>query len=542
MAKKGKNSFYLQGTILAAASVISRLMGIAFRIPLTNIIGDEGNGAYSNAYEVYNIALLLSTYSIPIAVSRLISDKESKKEYINSTKTFRIAMIFSVFLGIIATSVTFFYADFFASTFFESPMCALPIRFLAPTIFVFAIAGTLRGFYQGKNTVIPTSISQILEQFFHVAVGLIAAYYFMKFTSVQTEKPFYGAAGATFGTFVGAVVSLIFLLIVFFAYYPIQKNREFKDVSGVIDSNGHIFKILLITVFPIILNQTLFSVSGLLDSIVFNNIMDVKGFSESTRLMLLGKYSGKYRLLSNVPLAVASAVGTAVIPNIVMAKSRNDHKMLCDKVGSAIKFNMMIVIPCALGMAVLSKPIMYMLFKDTSELSTNLMIFGAPAIIFYAYSQTTGNVLQGLGKLKFPALHALISIALYVSVDIYLLEATDLGVYALLIGHTLFAFVICLLNGLRIHVEINRRQEFFKTFFMPLLCSALMCVAARYTWYGMMLLINKNTISTLIAILAGAVVYVFFMVITKTLSEKEIYDLPMGGRFVRILRKLHLIR
>ena len=163
MGDRRKNSFYIQGTILAAASILTRIMGIAFRIPLTRIIGDEGIGAYSNAYEIYNLALLLSTYSIPIAVSKLVSARESKKEYINSYRVFLTAMGFAAIAGAVASLITFFGAEYFSLTLFKSSSSAIPLKYLAPTIFVFAIMGVLRGFYQGKNTMLPTAFSQLLE-------------------------------------------------------------------------------------------------------------------------------------------------------------------------------------------------------------------------------------------------------------------------------------------------------------------------------------------------------------------------------------------
>ena len=151
MGDRKKNSFYVQGSILAAASILTRVMGIAFRIPLTRIIGDEGIGAYSNAYEIYNLALLLSTYSIPIAVSKLVSARESKKEYINSYRVFQTAMGFAAVMGALAALVTFFGAEFFSMLLFKSASSAIPLKYLAPTIFIFAIMGVLRGYFQGKQ-------------------------------------------------------------------------------------------------------------------------------------------------------------------------------------------------------------------------------------------------------------------------------------------------------------------------------------------------------------------------------------------------------
>ena len=239
MTDKRKNSFYIQGSILALASILTRVMGIVFRVPLTRIIGDEGIGAYSNAYEIYNLALLLSTYSVPIAVSKLVSARESKKEYINSYMVFRTALFFSVISGALAALVTFLGADFFASTLFKSESSAIPLKFLAPTIFIFAIMGVLRGFFQGKNTVIPTSVSQLIEQFFHVVIGLSAAVIFRKIYDESEYRVAYGAAGGTFGTLIGAVASLIFLVVIMsFVFISISK-QYYESISKVMEKQVH---------------------------------------------------------------------------------------------------------------------------------------------------------------------------------------------------------------------------------------------------------------------------------------------------------------
>ena len=542
MGDKKKNSFYIQGTILAAASILTRIMGIAFRIPLTRIIGDEGIGAYSNAYEVYNMALLLSTYSIPIAVSKLVSARESKKEYINSYRVFKTAMIFSAIAGAIAALVTYFGAEFFSTTLFKSESSAIPLRFLAPTIFVFAIMGVLRGFFQGKNTMLPTAISQLLEQFFHVVVGLVAAIILMKMYADSEFRVAYGAAGGTFGTLIGAVVSLLFLGAIFFMYYPTLKRRFRKDSGAVEEDYQMLFKLVLLTILPIILNQTLYSVSGTLDSVLLNSVLDSKGISEETRLILWGRYSSKYRLLANLPLSIASAIGVAVVPNIVRAHTERNQRLLYEKTAQSIKFNMMIAVPCAFGMAVLAKPIMVLLFNDSTEMTTYLMQFGAAAIILYAYSTTTSNILQGLSMMKYPVIHAGVGIIIYVIIDYILLSFFDAGVYALLVGHTIFPLIVSVLNGLRIQMETGYRQEWLRTFIMPSVCSGLMAVISYFLYLGLHTITKSVLISLVVTIIVAVIIYFVLMIVTKTLNEKELYDLPMGGRIVRLAKKLALLK
>ena len=542
MAGKKKNNFYVQGSILAAASILTRIMGIAFRIPLTRIIGDEGIGAYSNAYEIYNLALLLSTYSVPIAVSRLISERESRKEYVNSNRVFQTAMIFAIVSGAIATLVTFFGATFFSVTLFKSESSAIPLKFLAPTIFVFAIMGVLRGFFQGKNTMLPTAISQLVEQLVHVVVGLSAAVIFMKLYEENEQQVAYGAAGGTFGTLIGAVVSLAFLGAIYFMYYPMLKRRLRKDCGAPQESYETLLKLVLITVLPIILNQTLNTVTGTLDSFLLNSVLDAKGYSEEARLILWGRYSSKYRLLANLPLSIASAIGVAIIPNIVRAYADRDVSVLYSKMSQAVKFNMLIAIPSAFGLAVLAEPIMKVLFNDTTEMTTHLMQLGAAAIIFYAYSTTSSNILQGLNLLRYPVIHAISAIAIYVVIDYVLLAFFDMEVYALVFGHTIFPLIVSFLNWIRIQAVTGYIQEVKQTFLMPIACSVAMAFVAYFSYAGLMSLINQTLISLLVAIFFAIFTYFILMIATGTMTEKELLDLPMGGRIVKLVKEIGLLK
>ena len=157
--------FLKQGSILAAASILVRLIGMFYRIPLANIIGDAGNGIYSAAFEVYNILLIISSYGMPMAVSKMVSAKCTKKEYKGAYRVFRYSMVFSIFSGGLMALFVFFGAGWIERTFFSSFQgISIPLRVLAPTIFVVAVMGTLRGLFQGKNTMLPTAVSQILER------------------------------------------------------------------------------------------------------------------------------------------------------------------------------------------------------------------------------------------------------------------------------------------------------------------------------------------------------------------------------------------
>ncbi|TAH72860.1 MAG: polysaccharide biosynthesis protein, partial [Anaerolineaceae bacterium] len=333
VTERKENQFLIQGSILAVASLIVRVIGLIYRIPMTRIIGDEGMGLYTIAYELYSVALILSSYSLPLAVSKLVAAKSITKEYRNTYRIFICAMGFAFIVGLAAFLILFFGANFFATVLNNDPNVILPIRVLAPTLFVFSIMGVFRGFYQGKNTMIPTAISQVIEQVINAVVSVAAAYYLMKNYSASINVAAYGAAGGTLGTLTGALAGLLFLLFVYILYRPVIQRQIRGDRTTYLESYKDIFKMLIITISPIILSQTVYHISGVIDNAMFGNIMATKEVTyfdntvfnntvpgslytaENIRI-LLGIYGNKYRNLSNVPVAIASAIGAAIVTSI----------------------------------------------------------------------------------------------------------------------------------------------------------------------------------------------------------------------------------
>lgn len=539
-------SFITQGIILAAASVIVRLIGLIYRIPLANTIGDDGLGAYSNAFEVYNIALLLSTYSIPTAISKLISEREDKKEYGNSYHLLQVGLVFAAILGFLASLLLFVGADFIAEHIFKEAdlSTAIPLKVLAPTIFVFSIMGVIRGFFQGKHTVIPTSVSQILEQIVNAVVSVVAAKMLISHFSASDKISAYGAAGGTLGTLCGALTALVFLLFVFFSYYPYLKRRVQKDKIGAYEDRAFLLRILLLTTIPIILNQTVYSISSFLDSVLMNQIFDYKGVEELVRRTMFGRYSGKYRLMTNVPIAVASSIGMATLPSIVQAFTQKNKELLHGRIAQAIKLNMLIAFPCAGGMAVLAAPIMQFVFGDTGEaltMTSRMMYIGAASIIFFAYSTATNSILQGVNRMRVPVIHGVISLAFYLVLDVVLLMFTPLGVYSLVVGNMVFPLVISILNWRKLKKEIGYVQELDRTFLRIGLCTVFMAVLALLIYRGMFFLTKSNAISLCAAIALAIVIYFVMLIMFRAVTEEELLDMPMGARLVRLAKKLRLM-
>lgn len=547
MAEREKQaSFISQGIILAAASVIVRIIGLIYRIPLANTIGNDGLGAYSNAFEVYNIALLLSTYSIPTAISKLISEREDKKEYGNSFHMLQVGMIFAVIVGFLASLFLFLGADFIAEYVFKEAdlSTAIPLKVLAPTIFVFSVMGVIRGFFQGKHTVVPTSVSQILEQIVNAVVSVVAAKMLIGYFSASEQISAYGAAGGTLGTLCGAIVALVFLLFVFFGYYPYLKKRLKKDQIGAYEDRALLLKLLLMTTVPIILNQTVYSISSLLDSVLLNQILDAKGVADTVRREMFGLYSGKYRLLTNVPIAIASSIGMATLPSIVQAHATKNREMLYGRISQAVKLNMLIAFPCAGGLTVLASPIMRFVFGETGEalaMTSKMMYIGAASVIFFAYSTATNSILQGVNRMRVPVIHGLISLGIYLVLDVMLLLFTPLGVYALVIGNMVFPLIISGLNWWTLRKETGYIQELDRTFLRIGLCTVFMAVLAHLSYRGLFYVTNSNSVSLCVSIFIAMIIYFVMLILFRAVEEEELLDMPKGALLVRLVKKLHLM-
>jgi len=553
-----RNNFLIQGSILAATSLIVRIIGLVYRIPMNRIIGDDGVGIYSNTFEIYNFALILSSYSLPIAVSRLVAIRRVNKEYKNSYRIFICALSFAVIVGLAAMLIVFIFAENFSKLIINGDSAVLPLRVLAPTIFIFAIMGVLRGFFQGKNTMIPTAMSQLIEQVVNAIVSIAAAYIFVSSFSASVDVASYGAAGGTMGTLIGALMGLLFLVFIFMIYRPALRKQMRRDKDEYRESYVTIFKLLLITVAPIILSQTVFQISGILDISIFNHIMAPKEVSIFDREVLqhykngetyllgyrdalLGIYGFKYKLLSNVPVAIATAISTTIVTTIAAAYSKGLKDVIHSKIHAAIKFNMIIAIPSAVGMGVLASPILQLIFKERHQLPANLLMLGSIAIVFFALSTLSSAVLQGINRLRIPVINSAISLGIHVVFLMVLLRFTSLSTYALVMGNVTFALVVCILNWLAIEKYLDYHQEILKTFLIPAISSGFMGIVTYFTYKGMMSLVHSNTIAIIIAIIAAIIVYFAFLIFLKGIEEKELEAVPKGATIVRILKKIHML-
>ncbi len=540
-AGKSGSGFLVQGTILALAGIIVRFIGLLYKVPMTRVLGDEGIGYYNTAYEIYNIGLILSSYSLPLAVSKLIAARQVSDRHEDVQHVLEYGLIFGIVVGGAMTLILLFGADAITTYIFNSPSSALPLKVMSPTIFVFSVMGVMRGYFQGYGDMVPTSISQIIEQVINAVISIAASYTFMIWFANRSNPASYGAAGGTLGTLSGALASLIFLTILFAIYFRKNKGTLLSRQLTPPETTGQIYKAIILTVTPIILSQFVYQLSGSTDNAMFGLIMGSKGLDESERLSLLGIYGGKYRLLSNVPVAIASSLGTSMIPSIVNSRAQGLNDEVKDKIRLTIKFNMIIAIPSAVGLGILARPIMQLIFGDARTLTAVLMMIGAPAVIFFSLSTVTNAVLQGIDLMSRSVTHSAISLVIHIGLVYVMLDKLNWSVYGLVIGNVTFALAVCILNWRTIGKALNYRQEVRTTFILPLAAALIMGVAARLIYDVLYLFIHSNLLSLAAAIPAAMVIYGVLIIVFRDVTAEELPEMPFGMRILRLCRRLGLM-
>ena len=545
----GESNFVVQGSILAIASIVVRIIGIAYRIPMINIIGDEGMGYYGTAFNVYNIALLLSSYSLPLAVSKMVSVRLARKQYRNSVRILRAALVYATVVGALAAAVIWFGADFFAREVFFMPYAAFALKTLAPTVWIMAYLGVFRGYYQGQGTMVPTALSQVLEQIVNAIVSVAAgSWLFNQAIKVEILRGesgsgysnSWGAAGGTIGTGAGAFTALVFLLLLFAAYQRTIRKKVRRDRSGSLESYGTITKILFFTVVPVVVSSAIYNVNSVLDNGLLAYNFKSLGMEEEF-ISQWGVYTGKYHLLINVPMAVSNALSSSLIPSVSRAVATGDRRMVKKKVAAAIRFSLLIAIPSAVGLTVLAGPVNNLLFSGDNDLAVQMTLYGSIAVVFYSVSTVTNAILQGIDRMRLPIVHALTALVLHLAAMEVMVLVFHMGIFSMVFANILFAVIMCFLNHRSIRKILGYRQEVKKTILLPAAASAVMGAAAVGVYKLIHLGIQSNAVCTLGAVAAAVAVYGVLLVKLGCLDEDELHQMPGGTRLLQMFRKLRLM-
>ncbi len=540
--KPQNSNFIVQGGILAAAGIISRIIGFLYRIPLQNTIGDAGMGYYSAAFQIYSIMLIISSYSLPVAVSKLVAARAAKGQYRNARRFFHGALMFAFLTGGATCLIVLFGADTLAGNIMSMPKSAIALRMLAPTLLIVAVMGVIRGYFQGLGTMVPTAFSQLVEQIVNAVISVAAGVYLFEYGGKvaailrdEAFRPAWGAAGGTLGTGAGALAGLIILLIMFLVHKRRMRKNIKKDNAKFVDTYGRVFSVIIITVLPVILSTTIYNVSDTIDQGLFNFVMDKKGLTD-IKAEYWGIYSGKYRVLTNVPIALANALCSSMMPSLAACIENGERRLARHKVAIGIRFVMIISIPCAVALAILGRPLISLMFTGEVDIPAKLLMMGSASVVFYSLSTLSNGILQGIDKMRIPVRNAAIALVLHLGILYLTISVLDWKLYGVVVSCMAFGLLMCILNWVSITKYLRYHQEIRRTFVIPLISSAVMGVVI---WLLFKILSKSSTelVSILITSLVGTIVYFIVLLLLRGVREGELRSLP-GGRFVVAAAKL----
>lgn len=554
-----KNTVLVQGTILAVASLVVRLIGLLYRVPMTRIIGEAGIGYYSTAYQVYNVILLLSSYSMPQAVSKLMAMRLGKRQYRNANRYFLCSLLVSAVSGLFFCCIMYFGADFIAGTLLHAELAKYSIRMLAPTVLVMAFLGVFRGFFQGFRTMVPTAASQIIEQIINAIASVAGAYFLfkkgMRIDLVKGSTDYaaaYGARGGTIGTLAGAVSALIFVLFLFAVSYPALCGKMKREPARRVFRYERVFSDILLMITPIVISTFIFHFLNLIDNGIYGAYMSRIGVDETTYMAVWGVYSGKYQLLINLPIALATALASSVIPELTRAVELKNKGEIGQRIDISVRFTTLITIPAMIGLAVLGSDLVALLFGSGASAADagKMLIYGALAVLFFAYATISNGILHGLGRMFTTVRNALIALAVHLIVLVLSLWVMGWNITGVVFSYTVFGFMVSVLNYFSIVEASNFRGSFMKTYLLPLAASLVMGMCVFIINFlitkGVGAVIHHETIvrmlSVCVSIVAGVLVYFVAAIVFHAVDESDLLDMPMGVHLIRIARRMHLLR
>lgn len=533
-----KSTFFGGAAILAASAILVKVIGAIYRIPLGNILSDEVMADYNSAYNIYNFFLTISTAGLPVALSKTISEANALGRHNQVQRTFRVAFITFLILGLISFFCMTVLAAPMAQIVISNPKAVYCVMALAPSVLCVCIMSAFRGYFQGHFNMMPTGISQVIEAFFKLVVGLALALFLVN----VVQKPELGSVGAIIGVSCGSVVALLYILFLFFRD---RKRRQRIHATDRPDGSMRILSNLLKLAIPITLGSAATSLVTLIDTkLVMSQLQSVyqtvDGLDKEAALDaargLYGIYS-KTMSIYNLPFSMMVPLTACIIPAVSASLARRDHLGAQKVSESALRIGLLLALPMGMGLFALGGPIMGLLFPtiDVSVAGPLLSVLGL-ASIFVALQLLCNSILQANGMVNLPILAVVIGGVVKVVVNFILVGNPNIRINGAPVGTLTCFIVISALEIFIIRRSIPAPPSFLRAFLKPFVPSVIMAAAAWAT-YGLLtnFLHMGNSLATIGSIGVGVVVYLVLVLALRVLSREDLELMPKGDKIAKIL-------
>ena len=591
-AGQKQNTFFGGAAILAMGILIVKLIGMFYKIPLVNIIGEQGTADFNNAYNIYAVLLTISTAGLPVAVSKLVSEANATGRRNQVRRIFRLSLILFLILGVLSFLVMFFKADWLAGLMNDSK-AAPGIQVLAPAVICVGCLAAFRGYTQGHSNMTPTSVSQIIEALCKLFIGLGLAWWLM----AAGQPAHMAAAGAIAGVTVGTIVALAYMVLSF----AFVQSREPRLAHDTPDAAGTILGDILRIAVPITLSSSMVGIVTVIDSslvqgqlqrvllenpdcwALYAQFVDIPALEtalegwkatlasgevitmaglelhvasgsaeavalydrlESISRTLYGNYGGALNIY-NLPTSLMAAVTASVIPAVSGALARKDRRASARISGSALRITALVAFPMGVGLFVMGKPIIKLLFASlNADLAGPLLSTLGLATVFVCMMLVCNSILQAHGFVNLPVLVMVLGGAVKIVTNYNVVAIPTLGIFGVPMGN-IFCFALCLVLDLAIISRvIPGRPRYLPIFLKPFAASALMGGGA-WAVYGLLskllsegeaLSRTGNAVATLGAIGVAVILYGVLVIALRCISREDLMLMPKGDKLARLLR------
>ena len=548
-----KKQTFLQGTaVLAIATVLVKLMGFLFKVPLNNIIGEDGFGYFNTAYDVYNVLLMISTTGLPVAMSRMISQAQTLGNHAQIKRIYRTSLYVFLTIGMVGSLGMLFFCRQLSVMVTTNENSWAAIAALAPCVLLICLVSAYRGFFQGQSNMTPTSVSQIFEAVTRLVVGLGLAWLVMKLTgeaavraqgivlaSGETAQDYgditLAAGGAILGVTLGSLISVVYL------HHKFRQSNQILSLGGgTAKSTRSTMKELLSIAVPITLGSAGLQIINLFDTMIY--MRRLTGALQWTEKMA-DSAKGVYNFCQTVfalPCSFIPTITIAVIPAITASLTRKDLAEAKATSESSVRTMALIAMPCAAGLFVMAEPVIRLLCstytEDKIQLAATMLAILGLTVIFNSLVLLLNAIMQAHGDVVTPVVNMLIGGIIKIIVNYILGGQPNLNVGGAPIGTFICYISITALDLIAMKRHISARPAIFKNIIRPGLASAIMGAATFMVYRVLSNAISSWKLACLLSLAFAVVLYAVLVVFLRCLTYEDCMLLPKGEKIAKILR------
>lgn len=532
-----KDRFFSGVAVLTLSTVVVKIIGLLYKIPMMRYLGEEGMGYFNSAYEIYTLFYILATAGLPVAVSILVAESAEKENASGIKRIFSVSLTLFIVLGLAGTAVLYFGAERF-SELIENSGALLSITAIAPMVLFVCVSSAVRGYFQGFQNMIPTALSQVIEAAGKLFLGLAFAVRAVKSGGdMQTS-----AAWATFGITVGEGISMIYLITA----KLFEKNKIHNTLPPTIklENRGRIAKNIIKIAVPITLSSVVISLTRVVDLFMILRRLQAIGYSEASANAVYGSYTTLAISMFNLPASFVTPIALAIVPVLTSAINGGDKYKEITALNSSLRLSGLITIPASLGLSMFSRPILELVFKgETSAINTAAPLLSVLGIsVFFSCMMTVSNaVLQGYGKERIPLLSMSLGAVVKIVLSYVLIGIPEINVYGAAISTFLCSLTVSLVNFVYIKKSASDVEAPIKLFGGTLAAAVISVAVGGVAYVAFVKYIGSSSALTVAAMGITALLFAILALKFGAVKESDLSLLPAGDKMCIILKKTKLI-